>query len=500
MMISRKSVWVCVVVLALAFGVTPGFAATVTVGPAGPPTYNFALISEAVTAAGNGDTIDIAAGNYDDWVGIIGRSNLTLQGPASGTPAVVKISASNVVNQGIYIAGQSTNIILRNLSVDMSANNGIEYRACISVYEGAAATLDHLDLYGAGRIVDVFNGGRPTITNCNLHDATPRDFGNGDASSGVEVQGVTSTFGYANATIHNCSFSSIGHPIRILANETGTPSLAQNYMGNLTVQHCTFNHFGGEYGIALRFDSPNWAPDSTVLFEDCTFTDWTGHGIFTNAYPDTNTGPSNFIVRRCEMINDLTAYRAGTGLFLGYNSNILLENVAIAAFANEAVYIHEPCGNITMHQCSINNVNDSVMAQRLTIHNPTATIRNSILRTPNGFSWEVSPTYGSATSISYDVDYSIFNSANAKDFSSDVHTVTRGAHYTYNTSQVNYPMFVDPEATGDLHLQDGSPAINAGMNLGIAIDVEGKPRDATPDIGAYQQSGVDSSVNNWSLY
>ncbi len=497
-MIGRRGVWIGALVLA--FGAAPGFAATVTVGPAGPPTYDFALISDAVAAANNGDTIDIAAGDYDNWVGIIGRSNLTLQGPAAGTPAVVKISASNAVNQGIYIANQSSNITLKNLSVDMSANNGIEYRACVSVYEGATVVMDHLDLFGAGRIIDVYNGGKPTLTNCNLHDATPRDFGNGNASSGVEIGGVTSTFGYAGVTIQNCNFSNIGHPIRLMANETGTPSAAQNRMGNLTVQHCTFTHFGGEYGIALRFDSPNWAPNSTVLFEDCTFNDWTGHGIFTNAYPDSNTGPANLIIRRCEMINDLTAYRAGTGLFLGYNSNILLENVAIAVFANEGVYIHEPCGNITMHHCSVNNINDSVMAQRLTIHNPTATIRNSILRTPNGFSWEVSPTYGSATSISYDVDYSIFNSANARDFSTSILNVTRGAHYTYNTAQVNYPLFVDPEATGDLHLQEGSPAIAAGLNLGIATDVEGNPRGTTPDIGAYQKSSPASSVGNWSLY
>ncbi len=47
------------------------------------------------------------------------------------------------------------------------------------------------------------------------------------------------------------------------------------------------------------------------------------------------------------------------------------------------------------------------------------------------------------------------------------------------------PMFVDP-ATYDFHLQAGSPAINAGTDVGIASDRDGNPRVGAPDIGAYE--------------
>jgi hypothetical protein len=48
------------------------------------------------------------------------------------------------------------------------------------------------------------------------------------------------------------------------------------------------------------------------------------------------------------------------------------------------------------------------------------------------------------------------------------------------------PQFVSPVKL-DFHLKDISPAINAGQNLGIAEDLDGKVRDATPDLGAYEK-------------
>ena len=48
------------------------------------------------------------------------------------------------------------------------------------------------------------------------------------------------------------------------------------------------------------------------------------------------------------------------------------------------------------------------------------------------------------------------------------------------------PLFVDP-ANGDYHLQADSPCIDAGTPVGApATDLEGTPRDAAPDMGAYE--------------
>jgi hypothetical protein len=47
------------------------------------------------------------------------------------------------------------------------------------------------------------------------------------------------------------------------------------------------------------------------------------------------------------------------------------------------------------------------------------------------------------------------------------------------------PTFV---GAGDLHLQPGSPCVNAGTPAGAPkIDFDGKARDDKPDIGAFER-------------
>jgi len=47
------------------------------------------------------------------------------------------------------------------------------------------------------------------------------------------------------------------------------------------------------------------------------------------------------------------------------------------------------------------------------------------------------------------------------------------------------PKFADP-TRGEYTLLEGSPAINAGTPTHVLIDFEGKPRDAKPDLGAWE--------------
>ena len=50
------------------------------------------------------------------------------------------------------------------------------------------------------------------------------------------------------------------------------------------------------------------------------------------------------------------------------------------------------------------------------------------------------------------------------------------------------PLFVSGWPEADLRLQAGSPAVNAGSAEGVpGNDIEGRPRDAQPDIGAYER-------------
>ena len=58
--------------------------------------------------------------------------------------------------------------------------------------------------------------------------------------------------------------------------------------------------------------------------------------------------------------------------------------------------------------------------------------------------------------------------------------------YKYDTvgSRVADPLFVSPGS--DFHLQSGSPAIDAGLSVGLLKDYAGVPISGNPDIGAYE--------------
>jgi hypothetical protein len=54
-----------------------------------------------------------------------------------------------------------------------------------------------------------------------------------------------------------------------------------------------------------------------------------------------------------------------------------------------------------------------------------------------------------------------------------------------SSTQTNFPKFKAP-GLFDYRLDDGSPAIDHGINIGIPIDLKGNPRDVAPDCGAYE--------------
>jgi uncharacterized repeat protein (TIGR01451 family) len=56
------------------------------------------------------------------------------------------------------------------------------------------------------------------------------------------------------------------------------------------------------------------------------------------------------------------------------------------------------------------------------------------------------------------------------------------------------PAFVDPDR-GDYHIGPGSAAIDWGVNAGVTADKDGRPRDAHPDLGAYEFGALE--VTKW---
>jgi hypothetical protein len=74
-------------------------------------------------------------------------------------------------------------------------------------------------------------------------------------------------------------------------------------------------------------------------------------------------------------------------------------------------------------------------------------------------------------------------------------TFSANTNLFWNTSDLivgDNPIQQDPLLTPNYHLSSSSPAINAGIDGGVTIDVDGDPRDdGNPDIGADEFSPVN---------
>ncbi|MEA3396262.1 MAG: Ig-like domain-containing protein, partial [Chloroflexota bacterium] len=107
------------------------------------------------------------------------------------------------------------------------------------------------------------------------------------------------------------------------------------------------------------------------------------------------------------------------------------------------------------------------------------------------FNPQVSATLLITNSIVYDNDWSISDegAGTAQVTYSDVEGGWPGAG---NLDAA--PLFMDA-ANGDYHLQGNSPAIDAGTPAGAPpADLDGTPRDAAPDMGAYEYTRFDHDV------
>ncbi|MEJ7731827.1 MAG: choice-of-anchor Q domain-containing protein [Polyangiaceae bacterium] len=158
-------------------------------------------------------------------------------------------------------------------------------------------------------------------------------------------------------------------------------------------------------------------------------------------------------------VSDNVGSNTGGGLLLE-NAAVLVQNgllVRNTASADGGA-IWAGAGDITLQHVTMSR-NDSAGNAAIRCPGPTVKMRNSIVGFNDG---------GQAVNPGCDVHYSNYSggSADQNNFSGD-------------------PLFVDSAA--DWHLQSGSPCRDQGdPAVGLAVDLDGDPRDAMPDMGAFE--------------
>ncbi len=198
--------------------------------------------------------------------------------------------------------------------------------------------------------------------------------------------------------------------------------------------------------------------------------------------PDKDTVP-DVIVR-----NSIIANMRATGI-VAFNSDILLQNTLITNCL-ERIFDAQYGGNYTLQHCTFANYRGIIQKQpSLRLQNFYAYTRNGVqvtdlaplqVRMDNSILWgdleeEVEITNQTAEPVRLLFRNNILRTAQPN---------TNGTNnQTGNT--FNFPLFKNI-GKDDFTLQEKSPAINKGLPIGIAKDLNDKIRTNPPDIGAYE--------------
>jgi parallel beta-helix repeat protein len=225
-------------------------------------------------------------------------------------------------------------------------------------------------------------------------------------------------------------------------------------------------------------------------FTDGAYADVTiQDNLFENNYrhitinPPTAGQATNFIIRR-NVMKSTTSQEAVR--LIGPNG-VTLENNVIMNSTQQGLYIDSGTSNVNVwHNTFFNNGEEEI---RTKVDSVDIVIKNNIIYA-NGISAALSANTSPLPSEDYNL---VFNYGTDTESSSSQPAVTS---FGANTIPGQDPLFVSTTAgSEDLHLQFGSPAIEAGVDLGVIDDIEKNarpnPTGTAPDIGAYEAGSSD---------
>jgi len=229
----------------------------------------------------------------------------------------------------------------------------------------------------------------------------------------------------------------------------GTPFYAD--CQNVLVRGCGF--FGTNHEDQIKFNGGG----GTLVIEDSVFDGLAHHGDIHEDVVQFDADGISLVARRNIFISDGTdCFMINTGAPLGdleFSYNVF-SHVA------DAIKLHS-AASIEVY----NNVFDSCRDILVNESTPV-TVRNSIF---TGTGWSSS---GTVHITGYDTLYCLWD--------------TGTIEFEEGEGNVEAdPLFTDPDAA-DYHLRPGSPAINAGVDVGLDRDLDGNPIVEAPDIGAYE--------------
>ena len=433
----------------------------------------------------NGNTSSIAALNRKPGRGGISLREALLAADHTGGSATVYILFSPRLNgKTIAIRSELPPIHRDHMVVEGIALNGAPARVTI---DGRLARLTPPGMNG-GELLLV-QASQVTVRWLSFNSA-PTQLGGLDVIPGQNdsVPPSTGPLKIANVQILDNVFTGSGAGEGVVI---GNPYFANAHVSGITIARNTFlDTTSGPNSEAIQVGT-NY-PTSTaqgVVIEDNTLVgnEW-GIELASNASTVTRQTGQQIIG------NTITGGGEGITFDSGVNGTLIEDNTisdtqqpaitvgadaqiinnVISANSIGLVGIAITGGNVTIENDTLVNSQSGTLLNASPVAGAPidVTIRNSILYAPPGVQPIIAPSTGPYPAHRPDV---LTNS------------LISDPYWAGTNGNINGdPLFVNAPG-GDYHLTAGSPAINAGTTIGApSYDLDGAPRDAQPDIGAFE--------------
>jgi len=440
-------------------------------------------LQTALDTATAADTIYAAGGTYTGSGGavvaitqsldLVGGWDGASSGPVRCDPNAYPTTLDAEGARRVAYIGGTSGAITVTLT-GLTVTNGVASVQGAGLYaQDAVLSLRHVTIYsnvvdGAG--IDYVYGGGAYVSGGTLHitDSIVRSnhcthanlalHGGGLFISGTLTTTVESTLVEGNSA-WNCGGMWFGHGTLLIRqsrfrdNGFNVGFGATSYAGGLRIQYAEariedteFTHnYAGAHGAAMDV----W--DSSLLLARSVIAD--------NRAPSSGLGVAGI-------------YISGQSPFTLTN-NLIVNNQPRRADAGVIYVASTVAPGYLLHNTIAGNTGSNggtgIFAKS------DITLTNNIL---------VSHTVGISVTAGYTAaaEGTLWGSgswANGVDWGGDGTVVTGTVNIWDN------PGFVNPGA-GDYQIDSGSAAVDAGVSAGVATDIQGMPRDAAPDIGAYE--------------
>ena len=361
---------------------------------------------------------------------------------------------------------QFSNCTFNNNSTNMEGggihNNGGQGGISNPTFNNCHFIENHAVADGGG-LMNKGHGGEssPQFTDCTFVN-------NSSDNNGAAVYNYANFQGVSYAGFYNCFFT--GN----FSGENGAGMYNSGYQGDciVSLENCDFiaNHSGGAgAGVFNNGGEGNSSP----IVKNCEFSNNIADTYGAGMYNQGKTGNSSPIITNCKFYKNIGSsaggmYNLGSE---GGNANPIITNCTF--YGNEA----------NVGGAIYSNAGD-------TTGTASPTIVNCILWANVANFGAVFRNIGGRPIISY----SLVDAADCEVMESGINSlIDCGAGMMFNEN----PLFID-ESNGDLHVMDGSPVIDMGlnaaiMNLDIDLDSLVRINNGVVDLGAYE-------YNNGTIY